>query len=392
MDAARGRMLALVPAPVDEEAALAAAFGRTLAEDIVAERDQPPFAASAMDGWAVRALDCPGSLAIAGESAAGRAHRAPLAPGEAVRIFTGAPMPPGADSVVIQEDAQAVADRVSVPEVRSGRHVRPAGLDFTAGAQLLGRGVRLDAWRLALAAATGRGAVSVFKRPRVAVLATGEELVQPGDAIGPDQIYESGSVALCALVNAWGGDALALAAAGDDLDAIAGAVAGAACDLLVTVGGASVGEHDLVKPALARLGLTLAVESVNLRPGKPTLFGKLADARLVLGLPGNPASAMVCAELFLRPLVLAMHGANPSLPMIAARAAGALPANGEREHWMRATLSQGPDGEAAAAPFGDQDSSLITVFASAQALIRRLPGAPPVEAGGVVEVLPLQRL
>jgi molybdopterin molybdotransferase len=392
VEAARARMLASVPAPRHEPVALTAAYGRVLAEDVVAGRDQPPFAASAMDGWAVRAADCPGALRVIGESAAGRSFGGALAAGEAVRIFTGAPMPPGADAVVIQEDARADGGSVSVPEVRSGKHVRPAGLDFKAGARLLTCGIRLDAWRLALAAAAGSARLAVSVRPRVAVLATGEELVRPGEAIEPDQIYDSGSAALGALIARWGGEPSLLASAGDNVQAIVGAVQGAACDLLVTIGGASVGDHDLVKPALAKLGLVLEVESVNLRPGKPTSFGRLADGRLVLGLPGNPASAMVCAQLFLRPLIVAMQGADPTPPMIAARAGAALPANGEREHWLRAGLAQGPDGATVATPFGDQDSSLITVFASAGALLRRGPGAPAVAAGEVVEVLPLERL
>ena len=393
VEAARARMLASVPAPKKEPVALTAAYGRVLAEDVVAGRDQPPFAASAMDGWAVRAADCPGSLRMIGESAAGRSFDGALAAGEAVRIFTGAPMPPWADAVVIQEDARREGDRVIVPAVRTGRHVRPAGLDFKARARLLARGVRLDAWRVALAAAAGSARLAVSVRPRVAVLATGEELVRPGEAIGADQIYESGSAALGALIALWGGEPSPLAPAGDDVKAIVGAVQGASCDLLVTIGGASVGDHDLVKPALTELGLVLAVESVNLRPGKPTWFGRLADGRLVLGLPGNPASAMVGAELFLRPLILAMQGhAEPIAPMISARAGAALAANGEREHWLRATLVHRADGAVMAMPFGDQDSSLITVFASAGALVRRAPGAPAVAVGEGVEVLPLERL
>jgi molybdopterin molybdotransferase len=391
VEAARACMLGAVPAPAIEHAPLTAALGRVLAEDVAAARNQPPFAASAMDGWAVRAADTPGSLAIAGESAAGRRYPGRLQAGQAVRIFTGAPLPDGADAVVIQEDAERQGQAVAVPAVPAGKHVRPAGLDFSAGERLLAAGARLDPWRLALAAAAGRASLAVFARPRIAILATGEELVAPGAPIGPDQIYESGSLALGGLITAWGGEAAPLAAAGDDEGAIARAAGAADCALLVTIGGASVGEHDLVKPALARLGLSLGVESVAIRPGKPTWFGTLGDGRLTLGLPGNPASAMVCAELFLRPLVMALQGADSALPMITARTAGALAANGEREHWMRASLLHGAAGEAVVSAFGDQDSSLIKVFAGAGALIRRAPQAPAVAADALVEALPLAR-
>jgi len=392
VEAARARMLAKVAPLPAEESTLDAALGRVLAADVTAARDQPPFAASAMDGWAVRAADTPGRLTIVGESAAGRAYAGRLGPGQAVRIFTGAPVPAGADAVVIQEDARREDEAVSVPKVSDPRHIRPAGLDFRAGQRLLSAGARLDPWRLALAAAAGRASLSVYARPRVAILATGEEIAAPGASVGPDQIYDSGTTTLAALVRSWGGEALALPRVGDDAAAIAAAVRGAACDLLVTLGGASVGDHDLVKPALETLGLAFEVESVAVRPGKPTWFGVLGDGRPVLGLPGNPASAMVCAELFLRPLMSALQGADPALPVIAARSAAALGANGEREAWMRAQLAFGPAGEITATPLTDQDSSLITVFAAADALLRRAPHALAVAVGEAVEILPLRRL
>ena len=222
-------------------------------------------------------------------------------------------------------------------------------------------------------------------------LSTGEEIINPGAAPGPYQIFDAATVALVALARQWGAAATPLRPVGDDLAATAQAVRAADCDLIVTVGGASVGDHDLVKPALAGLGLELAVEGVNVRPGKPTWFGRLADGRRVLGLPGNPASALVCAELFLRPLLAAMQGADPALPMIQARAAAAFPANGPREHWMRARLTSGADGTVTAEAFADQDSSLVSVFASADALVRRTGGAPALEAGALVEALPLAR-
>ena len=389
---ARGRMLAAIAPLGVETVALAHLRGRFLAQDVLAARDQPPFAASAMDGWAVIAADGAGARRVVGESAAGRGYERALSPGEAVRIFTGAPVPAGADAVVIQEDARRDGDTVIIPAITHPRHIRPAGQDFRAGARLLTAGARLDPWRLALAAAAGAAALTVARRPRVAILSTGEEVIEPGGAPGPFQIFNSGTTAICALVEAWGGQALPLRPVGDDLPATARAVEGVACDLVVTLGGASVGDHDLVKPAMATLGLVLAVESVAVRPGKPTWFGTLADGRNILGLPGNPASSLVCAELFLKPLLRTLLGADATLPLIAARSAHALPANGPREHWMRARLTHDDDGALIAEAFDDQDSSLVTVFADADALVRRGVGATAVAANGVVEVLRLERL
>jgi molybdopterin molybdotransferase len=388
---ARARMLAEAVRLGAEPAVLAEALGRTLAEPVTASRDQPPFAASAMDGWGVRAADAPGRLRIVGESAAGRGFDGQVGAGEAVRIFTGAAVPAGADAIVIQEDATREGDAVVVPATPVGQHVRPAGGDFRAGQQLLPAGALLDPWRLSLAASAGAATLQVARRPRVAILSTGEEVVEPGGSPGPFQIFNSGTTALSALVRAWGGEPVPLRPVGDDEAATAAAVEGVPCDLIVTVGGASVGEHDLVKPALTRLGLSLRVESVAVRPGKPTWFGLLGDGRRVLGLPGNPASALVCAQLFLKPFLAAMLGGDPDVRLARAKVTVPLAANGPREHWMRAELSHGLDGALMAQPFGDQDSSLVTVFASADALLRRSAGAPAVSLGGVVEVLPLPR-
>jgi molybdopterin molybdotransferase len=387
---ARGRMLAEAARMGPETVPLDAAVGRVLAEPVIAQRDQPPFDASAMDGWAVSGAE--EGYDILGESAAGHGYGGRLAPGQTVRIFTGAPVPEGADRIVIQEDARREGDRLltdAVPE--AGTFIRPRGGDFRGGEPLLEAGWRIDPWRLSLAAAAGRASLLVSRRPKVVLLSTGEEIVPAGAIPGPDQIFDSGAPALAALVEAWGGRARRLAATGDDRDAIAAAAEGAGGDLIVTVGGASVGDHDLVKPALARLGLTLRVETVRLRPGKPTWFGVLSDGRRVLGLPGNPASALVCAELFLKPLLLAMQGAEPALAMASARLGGPLPANGPREHWARAALSS-QDGGLWVQPMTDQDSSLVSVFARAGALVRCPSRMPAAEAGTVVEILLLDRL
>lgn len=385
---ARERMLARVSPLAAETVPLARADGRTLAQAVTAIRDQPPFNASAMDGWAVRRADVGEavSLKIVGESAAGRGHQATLQSGEAVRIFTGAPVPDGADLIIMQEEATRDGDVVRLGPAGQNSNLRPRGGDFREGATLLEAGTRLDPWRLSLAAAAGRAELPVARRPRIAILATGEELAAPGDETGPFQIYESGSAALLAMISRWGGAPERLTPTGDDETAIAAAVRDVEAEVIVTVGGASVGDYDLVKPALAQLGLKLDVETINVRPGKPTWFGKLSDGRLVLGLPGNPASAFVCAELFLKPLVLALQGAAVPHRMSTAPLAVPLAANGPREHWMRAKL--GPDG---VEPFPDQDSSLVTVFAAADVLVRRLPGAEAAEVGDAVDVLSLDR-
>jgi molybdopterin molybdotransferase len=390
VEEARARMLAGVAPLPSEQVPLAQALGRTLAEPIAAVRDQPPFHASAMDGYAVREGDLAGDFCVVAESAAGRPFSGEVGRSEAVRIFTGAAVPPGC-RVVVQERAMRAGDRVSFEaHTPISSNVRPRGGDFSAGQMLLNAGVRLDAWSLALAAAAGHGEVNLARRPRVAILSTGEEIVEAGCAALGAQIFDSNGPALTALVTGWGGVALSLAPAKDEEAAIAAAVRDAPCDLIVTVGGASVGDHDLVKPALRRLGLKQAVDTIRVRPGKPTWFGTLDDGRRVLGLPGNPASALVCAELFLRPLVMAFQGAETALRIETARLATPLPPTGPREHWMRAKLSWSEDG-AVATPFADQDSSLVTILAEADALLRRPAAAAAAEAGDAAEILRLER-
>lgn len=387
---ARARMLAEVAPLPAETTPLAAAIGRVLAEDVAAVRDQPPFRASAMDGWALRSADSPGDLAIVGESAAGRGYAGEVSPGQAVRIFTGAAVPDGCDTVVIQEDAQRDGARVRVPAAAPGANIRPAGGDFQAGAMLLQRGERIDPWRLSLAAAAGRAELSVARRPRIAVLSTGEEIIEAPARPGPFQIYNSGTPALAAMIAGWGGEAIPARPVRDDLDATIEAMRAAESDLLVTIGGASVGDHDLVRAAAGALGLELKVASIAIRPGKPTFFGTLGDGRRLLGLPGNPASAFVCAELFLKPLIATYLGAPAEPQPITAKLTTPLGPNGPREHWMRAKLGYA-GGEVTVQPYRDQDSSLVTVFAVADALLKRAPGAPAAEIGAPVEVLPLAR-
>ncbi len=392
---ARAIMLGHVRSLGAETIAIDQAHGRVLAQDIDAVRDQPPFDSSAMDGWAIRLADAAAEveLPIAGESSAGHGYGGTLQPGHAVRIFTGAAIPAGADSVVIQENAGKLDGKVRLGPVAPGDdNIRPRGGDFHAGDRLLQTGQRLDGWRLSLAAAAGCGTLNVARRPRVAVLCTGEELVRPPAQPGPWQIYESGSIALCALIEAWGGQPQRLAAARDEQSAVIEAVQGIDADLIVTVGGASVGDYDIVKPALGPLGLELFVQTINIRPGKPTWFGRLGDGRAVVGLPGNPASAMVCAELFLKPVIRAMLGADPEPRFLKARLLAPLKANGPRTHLMRAMLDCGEDGTLTVRPMADQDSSLVTVYAQADGLMRRPADAPAAAVGDLVDVLRLDRL
>lgn len=390
---ARSRMLAAIPPLRTEIIPLDAAIGRTLALPITAARDQPPFDASAMDGWAIAADAPPGVFAVAGESAAGSPFIGKVSAGEAVRIFTGAEVPTGC-WVVVQEASERVDGGVRLDFAPDApRYVRARGGDFAEDAELLPAGIRLDPWRLALAASAGRAQATVAVMPRVAILPTGEEVVPAGETLRPDQIFDSAGPALAALVAQWGGSATRHRPAGDTGRAILASMEAIAdADLIVTIGGASVGDHDLIKPTLATLGLDLLVDTVRMRPGKPVWFGLLADGRRVLGLPGNPASAMVCAELFLRPLLMAWQGAEPELRMETARFAAPLSKGGPREHWMRGALSTTDQGLLVAEAFPDQESSLVSVFARADCLIRRPIGAAPAVAGDPVDILRLNRL
>jgi molybdopterin molybdotransferase len=392
------RVLASVAEPVPaENVPIEAGFGRTLAGDLAALRTQPPFAASAMDGYAVRAADVtspPVTLRVIGASVAGRGFRSRLGPGDAVRVFTGAPMPEGSDAVVIQEDARAEGDSVTLLEsAPNGRFVRSSGLDFRTGETLLAAGQRLDARRLSLAAAMGHARVPVRRKPRVAILAAGDELVRPGEALGPDQIVASNIYALAGLVGRAGGEPIDLGIARDtfaDLErAIADARAGGA-DLLVTLGGASVGEHDLVQSALTRQGMDLGFWRVALRPGKPLMHGRLGPM-LLLGLPGNPVSSIVCAILFVVPAIRALLG-DPLAsadPAETARLGADLRPNDGRQDYLRATLASSPKGLPVAQALPVQDSSMLGVLALADALIVRPPHAPAARAGDECRIIRL---
>jgi molybdopterin molybdotransferase len=382
------RVLASAEAPLDEEkVALELAYARVLARDVKALRTQPPFANSAMDGYAVRAADTATAvLTVIGESAAGRAFDRAVGPGEAVRIFTGAPMPEGADAIVIQEDVRREGERIAVPAAAlAGDNLREAGMDFHAGEALIPAGRRLTPRDVALAAAANHTELAVRRRARVAILATGDELVAPGGTLGPAQIIASNNYAVAGLVEACGAVAIDLGIAVDDLGALKEAVdraRGAEADVLVTLGGASVGDHDLVQKALVAAGMELGFWRIAMRPGKPLMHGKLGAMR-VLGLPGNPTSSTVCAVLFLRPLIRALHGeADPGADLSQpARLAVDLPANGPRQDYMRASLSRDADGILIASPAASQDSSLVKTMARADGLIVRAPHAEPAKAG-----------
>ena len=344
-----------------------------------------------MDGWAVRSADLPATLRIVGESAAGHGWDGTLASGEAVRIATGAALPAGADHVVIQEEAEREGSSVRVGPIGASGFVRPRGADYAAGDLLLSAGMRIDPWRIALAASAGRATLEVGLRPRVAIVATGDELARAGSVPQAWQIHDSAGPGLAAWFAARGCAVTVVDPLPDDRAAVAGALCAVACDLLVTIGGASVGDHDVVKPACRDLGLAMIVEGVAVRPGKPTWFGRFGDGRRVLGLPGNPVSAMVCAELFAAPVIAAMQGGAAVDAICRARLAAALPANGPREHYLRATLTHDAHGGLVAEAAGEQDSSLVSVLARAGGLIRRLPLAPAAAAGETVEIIMLER-
>ncbi|MCF2523776.1 gephyrin-like molybdotransferase Glp [Bradyrhizobium sp. G127] len=386
-----------VKALPEETAALTDAFHRTLSRDIAALRTQPPAAMSAMDGYAVHAADAvPGArLKVIGEVAAGRPFNETVHAGQAARIFTGGVMPDGADTVVIQEDATRDGDFVIVnAAIAAGRNVRAAGIDFREGDMLLPRGTLLSDRSVALAAGMNHPRLPVHRRPRVAILATGDELVAPGATPGPGQIISSNVFALTALVRSEGAEPIDLGVARDTLEATSSSIRRArdlGVDVLVTTGGASVGDHDYVQEALRAEGVDIAFWKIALRPGKPMMHGRLKSMR-VLGLPGNPVSSYICAFVFLVPLIRALSG-RTQIDHVAERAVLGhdLPANDKRQDYLRARAAPGPDGLPVASSVGAQDSSLVANLAAANVLIVRPPFAPAAPAGSPCTILRLPR-
>jgi molybdopterin molybdotransferase len=392
VEEALDHLFALAPRMEAETVPLEEAAGRVLLEEAVAGRDQPPFPASAMDGYAVRAAEARAGarLRVVGEAAAGRGHHRPLPEGAAVRIFTGAPVPEGADAILIQEDADREGEEIAVREgPEPGAHVRPAGMDFARG-MTLGAPRRLGAREVALLAAMNIGQVRVARRPVVALIPTGDELVLPGGDPGPDQIASSNNYGLAAMLSVRGALPRLCPIARDDRESLLAALESArGADVIVTLGGASVGDHDLVAQVYGEAGLDRAFYRIAMRPGKPLMAGRIGGAMLV-GLPGNPVSAIICGEIFLAPALDAALGlpARPR-PRIRARLAAPLPANGPREHYMRARLSVSEEGEARVEVFENQDSSLVATLAAANAVAVAPPHAPQRPAGALVEVIPL---
>jgi molybdopterin molybdotransferase len=396
VDEARARILAPLTPTAAETVALAEGAGRVLARGVVARLTQPPADVSAMDGYAVRAADASAGavLRMTGAAPAGRPFAGSVGSGEAVRIFTGGFVPDGADAILLQEDATAQGSAIRVNEaVKAGRWIRRRGLDFAEGAEVLPAGRRLTARDIGLAAASNNPWLAVHRRPRVGILATGDEIALPGDPIPPGGIVSSNAHALAALVKGAGGDPVVLPIAPDDTAAIAEVAASAhAYDLLVTTGGASVGEHDLIQAALGGEGFALGFWRIAMRPGKPLISGRLGRTP-VLGLPGNPVSAIVCGVVFLVPAIARLSGL-PGAPPPTRRVVTAVPlaANDRRADHLRATLSVDDAGRMLATPAAVQDSSMLATLARADALVLRAPHAPALPAGAEVEAIILGEL
>jgi molybdopterin molybdotransferase len=392
VEEALARLLALIDTLPREQISLADGLGRVLAEEVAARRTQPPFAVSAMDGYAVRADDLaeiPVELRIVAEVPAGAGFGGRVGPGEAARIFTGAPMPAGTDTIVIQEDTERADDGVRVREgAPRGRYVRREGLDFAEGDVLLHPGRRLGARDIGLLAAMNRPWLFVHRRPRIGILSTGDEIVMPGEPIGPHQIVSSNGLALAAVAAACGAIAVSVGNAPDDPEAlrrIAAATSGV--DLLVTTGGVSVGEHDLVRDALAVDGFDLDFWQIAMRPGKPLMVGRYRGTPM-LGLPGNPVSTVVCALLFLKPAIERLSGLSPAAkPAATARLGAALAANDRRQDYLRARLVRAADGSEEVFAFEVQDSSMMRLLSAADCLILRPPHAPAAAAGSTVPII-----
>jgi molybdopterin molybdotransferase len=396
VEEARRRLLTPLEPLGAEQVALSNAVGRVLAEDVAARRTQPPFAVSAMDGYAVRAADAArvnARLKVIGEVAAGRPFDRALGVGEAARIFTGGVIPAGADAVVIQEDTVVDGTSITITEAASpGRHIRPAGVDFRQGDVLLKAGRRLSDRDLSLAASMNFPELPVRRKPKVALLATGDELVMPGSEPGPGQIVYSNAYALRALALAEGAETIDLGIAADTLEATTAGIRRAReakADILVTTGGASVGDHDLVKTSLETEGVAIAFWRIAMRPGKPMMHGRLGGMRVV-GVPGNPVSSYVCTMLFVVPLIRALSGRSSIHHVREEALLGRdIGANDVREDYLRARLEERADGSLIATPVTHQDSSLLANLAVSQALLIRAPFAPAAKAGTPCEILRL---
>ena len=394
---AHARVIAAFDPLPSEIVSVAEAAERVLAVSPQARLTQPPTDLSAMDGYAVRAADVPAApttLTLVGQAPAGGSYDQALKPGEAVRIFTGGPLPMGADSIVIQEDTKADGTRITILEApRLGRHVRRAGLDFSVGDTPLAVGRTLTTRDLALAAAMNHPWLSVRRKPRVAILSTGDELVMPGEPVGRNQIVSSSGIAVAALVRGWGGEPTLFDIARDDARLIENCIeAGAQHDLLITLGGASVGDHDLVQGALKAQGFDMDFWKIAMRPGKPLMFAARDRAR-VLGLPGNPVSTMVCALLFMKPALERMLGQPGDLVRTQpARLAVDVKQNDQREDYVRSRLGRSADGTLTVDPHPVQDSSMLSVLAACDGLMIRPPHDPARKAGDVVQVVDLQGL
>jgi molybdopterin molybdotransferase len=384
---AQTRLFALGTPVAVEQVPLAQAIGRWAAEEVTALRTQPAVNLSAMDGYAIRFADLPGPFRPIGESAAGRAFAGTLGAGETTRIFTGAPLPQGADSVLVQEEAEAKGNEIRLTGEgprREGGNVRLRGLDFHHGEVLIGAGERISPARLAVAAIGGHAALPVRRRLIVAIVGTGDELVRPGMPLRDDQLPESNGAMLGAMLAGWPVEIVDLGTLPDRLATLRDAFAAVRADILVTTGGASVGDHDLVRPALLAAGGRLDFWRIALRPGKPMMAGRLGDA-IVLGLPGNPVSAFMTATLFLKPLIAALSGAAEPLPATRRAILGeTLDANDHRTDYLRAATR---DGRIFAAAI--QDSSMLRTLARADCLIVRQPHAPAAAPGDEIEILPI---
>ena len=372
-----------------EEVTVGEAAGRILAAPVIATHDQPPAPMSAMDGFAVRSADIAAGamLRLIGEAPAGAPFGGSVSPGECVAVATGGVVPDGADRVIMQEHVTREGDRVTIDDLSGPPFVRPKGMDFAAGQELLAVGALLSPAAIGLAASSGSASVTVARRPRVAIIASGDELREPGAPLGPGAMYDSASFALAALVEAWGGEAVRVATLPDELEpSIAALRAIDRADVYLPIGGASVGKRDVLRPAFEALGAAPVFSRIAVIPGKPSWHARLADGRAVLGLPGNPSSAFVCAHLLLRPLLAALTGRDSALPLIRARLGEPLPANGPREAWLRATLTI-EDGMATVTADARQDSGLQTPLAASNALLRRAAHAPAASPGEMVDLM-----